>query len=33
MSVKDYLQMENQSAEKLDKVREPAFKVTQKLLS
>jgi len=27
MSVKDYLQIENQSEEKLDKVREPVLKV------
>jgi hypothetical protein len=33
MSVKDYLQIENQSEEKLDKVREPALRVAQKLLS
>ena len=32
MTVKDYLQIENQSEEKLDKVREPALKVAQKLL-
>jgi len=32
MSVKDYLLIENQSEEKLDKVREPALKVAQKLL-
>jgi hypothetical protein len=32
MSVKDYLQIENQSEGKLDKVREPALKVAQKLL-
>ena len=32
LSVKDYLQIENQSEEKLDKVREPALKVAQALL-
>jgi ABC-type Fe3+ transport system substrate-binding protein len=32
MTVKDYLQIENQSEEKLDKVREPAQKVAQALL-
>jgi iron(III) transport system substrate-binding protein len=32
LTVKDYLQMENQSEEKLDKVREPALKVAQSLL-
>ncbi len=32
MSVKDYLQIENQSEEKLAKVREPALKVAQALL-
>jgi hypothetical protein len=32
MSVKDYFQIENQSAEKLDKVCEPALKVAQRLL-
>lgn len=32
MTVKDYLQIENQSEEKLDKVREPAVKVAQTLL-
>jgi iron(III) transport system substrate-binding protein len=32
MSVNDFLQIENQSEEKLDKVREPAFKAAQTLL-
>jgi iron(III) transport system substrate-binding protein len=32
MTVKDYLQIENQSEEKLDKVREPALKAAQALL-
>lgn len=32
MTEKDYLQIENQSEEKLDKVREPALKVAQKRL-
>ena len=32
MSVNDFLQIENQSEEKLDKVREPAFKAAQALL-
>jgi ABC-type Fe3+ transport system substrate-binding protein len=32
MSVSDFLQIENQSEEKLDKVREPAHKVAQALL-
>ena len=32
MTVKEYLQIENQSEEKLDKVREPALKVAQALL-
>jgi hypothetical protein len=32
MSLHDYLRSENQSEEKLDKVREPALKVAQKLL-
>jgi iron(III) transport system substrate-binding protein len=32
MTVKDYLQIENQSEAKLDKVREPALKVAQALL-
>jgi iron(III) transport system substrate-binding protein len=32
LTVKDYLQIENQSEEKLDKVREPALKVAQALL-
>jgi ABC-type Fe3+ transport system substrate-binding protein len=32
MSVKEFLQVENQSEEKLDKVREPALKVAQALL-
>lgn len=32
MTVKDYLQIENQSEEKLDKVREPALKFAQALL-
>jgi iron(III) transport system substrate-binding protein len=32
MTLKDYLKVENQSEEKLDKVREPALKVAQKLL-
>jgi len=32
MSVKEYLLVENQSEEKLDKVREPALKVAQELL-
>lgn len=32
MAVKDYLPTENQSEEKLEKVREPALKVAQKLL-
>ncbi len=32
LSVKDYLQIENQSEEKLEKVREPALKVAQALL-
>ena len=29
MSVKDYLQIENQPEEKLEKVREPALKVAR----
>lgn len=32
MSLHDYLRSENQCEEKLDKVREPALKVAQKLL-
>jgi iron(III) transport system substrate-binding protein len=32
MSLQDYLRRENQSEEKLDKVREPALRVAQKLL-
>jgi hypothetical protein len=32
MSVNDFLQIENQSEEKLDKVREPASKVAHALL-
>jgi iron(III) transport system substrate-binding protein len=32
LTVRDYLQIENQSEEKLDKVREPALKVAQALL-
>jgi hypothetical protein len=32
MSVKDFWQIENQSEEKLDKVREPAQKFAQALL-
>jgi hypothetical protein len=30
--MKNYLQIENQSEENLDKVREPALKLAQKLL-
>lgn len=33
MSVQEYLKIENQSEEKLDKVREPALKVAQVLLN
>ena len=32
MSVQDFLQVENQSEEKLDKVREPAPKFAQAIL-
>lgn len=32
VAVKNYLQVENQSEEKLDKVRDPAFKLAQKRL-
>jgi hypothetical protein len=32
MSVNDFLQIENQSEEKLDKVREPAAKFAQAIL-
>ncbi len=32
MSVKEFLQVENQSEEKLDKIREPAQKFAQALL-
>jgi hypothetical protein len=32
MSVNDFLQIENQSEEKIDKVREPALKVARALL-
>jgi hypothetical protein len=32
LTVRDYLQIENQSEEKLDKVREPALKAAQALL-
>jgi hypothetical protein len=32
MSVDDFLQIENQSEEKLDKVRDPASKVARALL-
>jgi len=33
VSVQEYLKIENQSGEKLDKVREPALKVAQALLN
>jgi hypothetical protein len=33
VSVQEYLKIENQSEEKLDKVREPALKVAQALLN
>jgi tRNA(Ser,Leu) C12 N-acetylase TAN1 len=32
MSVNDFLQVENQSEEKLDKIREPASKLARSLL-
>ena len=32
LSVKEFLRIENQSEEKLEKVREPAFKVVQTVL-